>query len=81
LLPSAPTIRSALSLRDDLGAGARRRRRQRVDDGLAHDAEHAAALPAVDRDHTVAIVANLAGVGERRALDRLLIGADRREHA
>src|SRR6185295_11426727 len=66
---------------DDLDPGALRRCRQRIDDGLAHDAEHAAPLPAVDRNHTVAIVAHLAGMGERRALDRRGIGADRREHA
>src|SRR5262249_49043246 len=46
-----------------------------------HDAEHTAAIPAVHRDHPVAIVADLAGMGERRALDRLVIGANRRQHA
>ena len=100
LLPSAPTIRSALMRRpsastsspsarrargrrvdDDLDAGARRRGGERVDDVLPHDAEHAAALPAVHRDQPVVAVAHFAGVGERRALDRGVIGADRFEHA
>src|SRR5262249_14408260 len=40
-----------------------------------------AAIPAVHRDQPVAVIADLAGVGERRTLDRLVVGADRRQHA
>ena len=65
----------------DLGAGQRRGFGERIDHGLAHDREHPAALPAVHRDHPVLVVAHLAGVGERRAMDRRRIGADRLQHA
>ena len=65
----------------DLGAGQRRGFGQRIDHGLAHDREHPAALPAVHRDHPVLVVAHLAGMGERRAVDRRGIGADRLQHA
>ena len=65
---------------DDLDPGARRRGGERIDDVLPHDAEHAAALPAVHRDQPVVAVAHFAGMGERRALDRGVIGADRLEH-
>ena len=66
---------------DDLGTRALRRCRQRVDHGLAHDAEHAAADPAMHRDHPVAVVAHLAGMGEGRAFHRRIVGIHRREYA
>ena len=72
-LPPSPVTISA--------PDALRRRRQRVDDGLAHDAEHPAADPAMHRDHPVAVVAHLAGMGEGRAFHRRVVGAHRREHA
>src|SRR5262249_12001252 len=48
---------------------------------LPHDAEDAAAFPAMGRDQPAAAVAHLAGMGERRAFDRCAIGPDRFQNA
>ncbi len=56
--------------------------RHRVDHALAHDAEHAlGGIPAMHREHAVLLVAHLAGMGEGRALHRLVVGAELFEDA
>ena len=51
------------------------------DVGAVHDAEDAAAFPAMGRDQPVAAVTHFAGMGERGAFDCGGIGADSFENA